>query len=77
MGFRVEDHSHCIYQISNFAYVTYIYIYEIYLVVRIHTYGIVYVHVADVRDFMDTLEIKVKPIVQRIDDVNLRIARSS
>ena len=77
MGFRVEDHSHCIYQISIFAYVTYIYIYKIYLVVRICTYRIVSFHVSDVRDFMDVLEVKVKLIVQRIDDVDLCIARSS
>ena len=63
MGFRVEEHSHYIYQISIFASVTYIYIYDVYLVVRIRTHGIVSVHVADVRDFMDALEVKVKPIV--------------
>ncbi|KAF8085096.1 hypothetical protein N665_0681s0019 [Sinapis alba] len=43
----------------------------------IHTYEIVSVPAADVRDFMDTLEFHVMPIVQRIDDVNLSIPRSS
>ncbi|RID52655.1 hypothetical protein BRARA_G00106 [Brassica rapa] len=52
-------------------------IYDVYSVVRIRTYGIVYVLVSDVRDFIDALEVKVKPIVQRIDDVDLHIARRS
>ncbi|RID46050.1 hypothetical protein BRARA_I02737 [Brassica rapa] len=43
-------------------------------VVSILTYEIVSVHVVHVRDFMDVFE--VQPIVQRIDDVDLRMACS-
>ncbi|KAF8113081.1 hypothetical protein N665_0057s0033 [Sinapis alba] len=43
----------------------------------IHTYGIVYVPPADVKDFMDTLEFHVMQIVQRVDDVDLSIPNSS
>ncbi|KAF8112830.1 hypothetical protein N665_0060s0013, partial [Sinapis alba] len=43
---------------------------------KIYTYEIVYVPLADVRDFMDTLEFHVMQIVQRINDVDLSIPSS-
>ena len=63
-------------QVFSLLLLTYKYLkYILILVVSIHTYGIVSVHVVHVRDFMDVLEVHVKPIVQRIDDVDLRMAR--
>ena len=64
-------------QVFPLLLLTYKYLkYILILVVSIHTYGIVPVPIVHVRDFMDVLEVHVKPIFQMIDDVDLRMARS-